>query len=133
MTERVIAPTGPGAVGPYAAGVAGPGADRSELPLRRRVVTPAFDGAVGPHPTDGAPVPPMLTEANSPSGIQISPEVAAPQQTTAPSLLTPQVVSSPALMEANSPSGGVALPLSSLPQHRIEPSRRTPQVWAPRR
>ena len=52
-----------------------------------------------------------------------------PQHSTEPSVLTPQVWSSPALTEANSPVGGVARLRLSLPQHSTEPSVLTPQVW----
>ena len=54
-----------------------------------------------------------------------------PQQTTEPSVFTPQVCLPPALTEANLPSGGVASPSSSLPQQATVPSVSTPQVCLP--
>ena len=52
-----------------------------------------------------------------------------PQHSTAPSVLTPQVWTTPALTEANSPDGGADRPSLCRPQQATEPSALTPQVW----
>ena len=88
------------------AGVDAPGADGGELALGWRglailIIAPADDGAVGGDPAGvGHPQAPALTEANSPWGGVASPYSSSPQQTTEPSVVTPQVWPLPALTEA---------------------------------
>jgi hypothetical protein len=52
-----------------------------------------------------------------------------PQQSTAPSILTPHAWNLPVVTEANIPAGGDARPEESDPQQANVPSALTPQVY----
>ena len=95
--------------------------------------------SAGGKPTAHTPFQPTTTHLGLPALPYLASMtlLRAPQQTTEPSALTPQVCHPPVLTEANSPSGGVDWPSklpyrSSLsPQQATEPSALTPQVCPP--
>ena len=74
--------------------------------------------SAGGKPTAHTPFQPTTTHLGLPALPYLASMtlLRAPQQTTEPSALTPQVWPPPALTEANSPSGGVDWPYSLRPQ-----------------